>query len=101
MYLKDITPTFGGSMIDRKAALMSAREGQWIRTAGMRGLQLRAKVAPDTLLQVRQILLGDLEAHMRMGGPGLYDIEEAVWTRVEVISGPHESALCTLESKVA
>jgi hypothetical protein len=87
-------------MINRKAALLACREGQWIRTAGMRGLRLNARVAPDTQLQVHQ-RIAERECWMQFDGPGMHIVEEADWSRVVVVSGPFADALCTLESRVA
>jgi hypothetical protein len=88
-------------MINRKAALLACREGQWIRTAGMQGLRLNARIAPDVELHLCQIMPDGAECWMKFGGPGVYSVEEADWSRVIVVSGPHSDALCFLESKVA
>lgn len=83
-------------MIDRKAALVGCRHGQWVRTKGMRGLKLNAKARPEVKLRVAQ-LSGDSIVELFFGA-GLHELPPSRWTRVEVIEGPHADVLCLLET---
>lgn len=83
-------------MIDRKAALVGCRVGQWVRTNGMRGLKLNAKVHESVVLRVHQF--SDSAVDIRELGAGIHQLDQAAWTRVEIIDGPHADALCLLET---
>lgn len=86
-------------MAERKAALIGCRQGQWIRTAGMRRLKLSARVQRDVMIQVYQ-RRGDADIMwgMTFVGPGEHQLEDASWTRVDIANGPHVDALCLLVS---
>lgn len=79
-------------MINRKAAVIGSG-GHWIATRGMRGLKLRLQCQEGTEVQVEQRIHseehGELEAHMRVRGPGIHAIEDAIWTRVIVLDQSH------------
>lgn len=87
-------------MLDRKAALLSCREGQWIRTAGMKRLMLNAKLSPETTLVVYQLIDERIEPTW-VNESGRHQLHDAEWTRVVVEEGPHLGVLCVLESKAA
>lgn len=85
-------------MIDRKAALLANADGKWIRTDGMRGLRLNAKVHNDTRLRVQQQDDNGFEHIVEFWGSGVYPLEDFAWTRVCVVEGPTTGVLCLLES---
>jgi len=87
-------------MINRKAALVASREGQWIYTKNMQGLRLNARFSESSLLRVCQLIEGR-EAWIQVSSPGIHLLEEAEWTRLVVVEGPHESVHCLLESREA
>ncbi len=83
----------------RKAALIGCRQGRWIRTSGMKGLTLNARVGADTMLRVEfKDHLDQPAGHQIAVGPGKHSLMDSVWTRVEIVDGPHFDALCLLEA---
>lgn len=83
-------------MIDRKAALVGCRSGQWVRTHGMKGLRLNAKASGPVMLRIHQ-LRGDVVG-VREVPAGVHQLDQAPWTKVEVIEGAHAGVLCLLET---
>jgi len=85
--------------MERKAALIGSRAGQWVRTSGRR-LVLNARVSADTMLKVEQAD-GDAADETRskiLVGPGHHELDPASWTRVSVVDGSYIDALCLLET---
>lgn len=81
----------------RKAALVGCREGQWVHTHSMNSLRLRAKVRSETLLEVTFRAIDGRESTIMIVGPGIHRLRDSIWTRVRIVDGPHEDALCLLE----
>lgn len=88
-------------MIDRKAALLACREGQWIRTAGMKNLIIDANIPPETELIVYQLMESGEAEPVWILTAGKVKLPDAEWTRVVVAHGPHMNVLCVLESSKA
>lgn len=85
--------------MQRKAALIGCREGQMIRTSGMRRLRLHARVQRDVTIKVHQFDHENNQiAELIFVGAGFHPLKEAVWTRIIIVDGPHVDALCLLEA---
>lgn len=87
--------------MQRKAALIGCREGQWIRTSGMRGLHVNIRVHRDSIVKVEQAFdeSGE-ETHVSIfTGAGVRPVRDALWTRVCVVDGQYQDALCLLEAR--
>lgn len=83
--------------MNRKAALVGCREGQWVRTAGMQRVQLRAQVHETTMIVAEQMDGSGVIAKIVRVGPGVRELQCADWTRVSIVDGPHHDALCFVE----
>lgn len=85
--------------MQRKAALIGCREGHMIRTSGMRRLRINARVQSDVMVKVEQYDHENrLIAEHTFVGTRYHPLDEAVWTRVLIVDGPHLDALCVLEA---
>jgi len=83
--------------MNRKAALIGCRKGEWVRTAGLRALHLEAKVSETTMLVISHRVSDDEVVDAVFVGPGRHPLKAADWIMVSIIDGPHEGALCILE----
>lgn len=85
--------------IDRKAALLGCADGQWVRTHGMQGLRLNAKIPAGVRLRVEQCNKSNHSTYFReVDHPGIVPLPNASWTRVRVIEGSPSGVLCLLET---
>lgn len=85
--------------MQRKAALIGCREGQWIRTYGMRRPRVNARVHRDALVQVEQGSdRGSTINKFTFVGARIELLEESSWTRVSILDGPHEESIVLIES---
>lgn len=83
----------------RKTALLGCKEGNWIRTSGMKGLRLNAKVQRDVMVRVEFTDHQDQAAgHQIVVGPGVHNLMDAIWARVVIVDGPHYDAICLFEA---
>jgi hypothetical protein len=85
--------------MQQKAALVGAREGQWIRTAGMRRLQVNARVHREARVRIEQTMAheGAVAHEVSFMGARIEPLREAPWTRVCIIDGPHEDSIVLLQ----
>lgn len=84
--------------MQRKAALIGCREGQWIRTHGMRRPRVNAKVHRDALVRVEQGSDRSVMSETTFVGTRIELIPESSWVRVSIIDGPHEESIVLIES---
>jgi len=85
--------------MQRKAALIGCREGRMIRTSGMRRLRLHARVQRDVIIRVEQYdHNSERIAEHLFTGAGFHPLQDATWTRIIIVDGPHIDALCLLEA---
>lgn len=82
--------------MQRKAALVGRANGPWVRTLGMTGLRLVAKVRGDTMLKVTQ-RSGDSIGEKVFVGAGSHALDDSEWTQVFIADGYYPDALCLLE----
>ena len=85
--------------MERRAALIGCRSGQWIRTSGSK-LRLNARISVDTMLKIEQVdgdSIDVVRSHVLVG-PGHHELQPASWTRVSVVDGSYIDALCLLEA---
>jgi len=85
--------------MQQKAALIGSREGQWIRTAGMRRLQVNARVHREARVRVEQTMAskGAIAKEVSFVGARIENLDEAPWTRVCIVDGPHEDSIILLQ----
>lgn len=87
----------------RRVALVGCRRGQWVRTADMPALRVRAQIHEHTILCVSRKRGDDDEGQLDyITGPKSVDLEgHAVWTKVDVIDGPFNDAIVVFEGRAA
>lgn len=84
----------------RKTALLGSITGHWVRTSGMDGLRLSARVREGTHLKVESYNEdGNPPVARAFVGPGIHEIGNAVWSRVSIIDGVAEGAICLFEAR--